>query len=310
MAHRAHFYRKTPRMPLGLRCADGLPSFRMPSQLHEALLQLFRNRPSLATELLRDTLHLELPAHTEARLESSDLTSLQPTEYRADLVVVLRKGGPVFGIIVEVQLSPDEDKEYTWPVYVANLYARLECPVCLLVLTADDATARWAARPIYLGGENWFTPLVLGPSGVPIVTDESQARAAPELAVLSAMAHGRDSDIETSLRIAGAAQSATMDLDEDRSRLYIDLILHTLSEAARKAIHTMKPANYEFQSDFCRGLVALGKRGVIAQLLTLRFGPLSLEVQEQIEGASLSELDMLAQRLLTARTLQEAFQPS
>jgi hypothetical protein len=34
----------------------------MPSQLHEALLLLFRNRPALAPELLRDVLQVALPA--------------------------------------------------------------------------------------------------------------------------------------------------------------------------------------------------------------------------------------------------------
>jgi hypothetical protein len=33
----------------------------MPSHLHEALLLLFRNRPALAPELLRDALHVALP---------------------------------------------------------------------------------------------------------------------------------------------------------------------------------------------------------------------------------------------------------
>jgi hypothetical protein len=42
----------------------------MPSRLHEALLVLFRNRPELAPELLRDALHIELPAYTEARIEA------------------------------------------------------------------------------------------------------------------------------------------------------------------------------------------------------------------------------------------------
>jgi len=36
----------------------------VPSQLHEALLLLFRNRPGLAPELLRDALHVELPQYT------------------------------------------------------------------------------------------------------------------------------------------------------------------------------------------------------------------------------------------------------
>jgi hypothetical protein len=82
----------------------------MPSQLHEALLQLFRNRPRLAAELLRDALNVELPEFTEARIESADLTDLKSAEYRADLVVLLYKGKPVLGIILEVQLTRDPRK--------------------------------------------------------------------------------------------------------------------------------------------------------------------------------------------------------
>jgi hypothetical protein len=55
----------------------------MPSIQHEALLQLFRNRPSLAAELLRDALHRPLPTFSEARVESAELTDIQPAEYRA-----------------------------------------------------------------------------------------------------------------------------------------------------------------------------------------------------------------------------------
>jgi hypothetical protein len=88
----------------------------MPSQLHEALLLLFRNRPELAPELLRDALQVELPAYSEARIESAELSDIQPAEYRADLVVLLYEGKPVLGIVVEVQLRPDPDKRYSWPV--------------------------------------------------------------------------------------------------------------------------------------------------------------------------------------------------
>ncbi len=189
----------------------------MPSQLHEVLLQLFRNRPLLAPELLRDALQVQLPKFTEARIDSADLTEVQPAEYRADLVVLLLEGVPVLGIVVEVQLSPDERKRFVWPVDVATLRARLECPVCLLVVTADEGVARWAAKPIDMGSGNRFVPLVLRPSGIPEVTDEAQAQADPELAVLSAMAHGKDADTEKSVQIALAAQFAAAGLDQDRS---------------------------------------------------------------------------------------------
>ena len=54
----------------------------MPSLLHEALLQLFRNRPQLAAVLLQEGLNFELPGYTDARLESIDLTQVVPTEWR------------------------------------------------------------------------------------------------------------------------------------------------------------------------------------------------------------------------------------
>ena len=70
----------------------------MPSLQHDALVLLFRNRPSLAAELLRDALHVPLPAYSEVRLESSDLTDVSPAEYRADLVLLLVDGSPVLYI--------------------------------------------------------------------------------------------------------------------------------------------------------------------------------------------------------------------
>lgn len=286
----------------------------MPSQLHEVLLQLFRNRPELAPELLRDALHQELPAYTEARIDSADLNEVQPAEYRADLVVLLFDGVPVFGIVVEVQLSPDERKRYVWPAYVAGLRARLKCPVCLLVVTADDACARWAAKPIAIGGGSYLVPWVLGPSGVPEITDENIARADPELAVLSAMAHGKDADAEKSLRIALAARLASANLDEDRSTLYCDLILNSLSEAARRAFKSMRTFKYEYQSDFAKQYFGQGRMegqlegraDLVMQLLNVRFGTLSEEAKAKIAASSLSELGAIGERLLTAQTLQEA----
>src|SRR6478609_4054895 len=156
-----------------LRDVVGLWSASMPSLDHESLIQLFRNQPELAAQLLREALHLELPAYTEARLASSDLTEVVPTEFRADAVVLLVDGKPVLGVIVEAQLSRDDRKRFSWPAYVAVLRARHECPVELLVVTPDRAVAAWAAAPIKLDlvGDSVVRPRVLGPDAVPVVTD-------------------------------------------------------------------------------------------------------------------------------------------
>ena len=298
----------------------------MPSHLHEALLLLFRNQPALVPELIRQLLGGEIPGFGEARVVEADLTDIQPAEYRADMVIELFDGSPVFAIILEVQLSENKRKHFVWPAYVANLRARLECPVCLLVFTVDEATARWAAKPVEIGGQNQFRPYVLGPSGMPEVVDEERARANPELAVLSAMAHGRDADVEKSLRIAKAAHQASAALDVSRSRLYCDLIMNFLGEAARTALEKMDPQKYEYLSEFARRYVAQGKAegkaegiecgqtegraALIVQQLKVRFGVLGQDIETRIRSKSAAELHAIGVRLLSARTLDEALEGS
>jgi hypothetical protein len=286
----------------------------MPSQLHEAHLFLFRNQPTLAAQLIRDALGVTLPPFRDVHIASADLTDLRPTEYRADLVIELSSDSPVYGIVVEVQLSIDERKQYVWPAYVANLRARMRCPVSLLVVTADDSVARWAARGVDMGGLHPFAPYVIGPSRIPAIADEKQARDNPELAVLSAMAHGRDSDAVQASAIALAAHNASLGLDVDRAKIYCDLIVNSLGEAARQALNNMDARTYEYQSDFARQYIAqgraegeaAGRAAVILRLLTVRFGVIEAQVQGRIQGASPSELDLIGERILTARTLEEA----
>ncbi|MEU1993534.1 hypothetical protein ABZ511_03705 [Nocardia gamkensis] len=61
----------------------------MPSSVDEVLIELVRRRPTLVAELLTSTLGLALPEFDHARVDSGDLPDIEPTEYRADLVVTL-----------------------------------------------------------------------------------------------------------------------------------------------------------------------------------------------------------------------------
>jgi hypothetical protein len=160
----------------------------MPSLLHEGLIALVRDKPEFAADLLRELLHVEVPKFTEARLAEATLTELVPTEYHADAVVLLVDGKPVFGIIIEAQLQEDARKRFTWPVYAINARARFECPFVVVVVTPDAATARWASLSIELGGGKSWEPFVVGPDGIPVITDPARARREPELTVLSVIA--------------------------------------------------------------------------------------------------------------------------
>ena len=282
----------------------------MPSQLHEMLLLLFRNRPALAPELLREALHVELPAYSEVRLESAELTDVVPAEYRADLVVLLVDGKPVLGIVVEVQLQPDPRKRFSWPVYVTGLRARLECPCCLLVVTASDKTAKWAGEPIALGPGAQLVPLVVAPAGVPVIIDPERAKLDPELAVLSVMAHGRG-DVETAVQIALSAAQGTAGLDADLRVLYFDLIEAALGEAARKAFE-MLPQNYEFQGPtFKRGELqgqAAAMATSIFDVLDARGIAVSDEVRQRVQGsADLEQLRRWHRRAVVLQNIDELF---
>jgi hypothetical protein len=233
---------------------------------HEILVDLFKNRPSLAAEILVEVLGLSLPAYTEARIASADLTEIQPAEYRADVVVVLLdRDVPVRVVIVEVQLAVDPNKRLSWPAYVTVSRAVHRCPAALLVVAPDPVVAGWCAEAIETGVPGFvLRPPVLRRTEVPVVTDPGEAARRPELGVLSALAHG---ETEQGATIAAAVLPAIEGLDDDRLRLYYDLVYNSLNEAARRALEAMMKG-YEYQSDFAKKYVAQGRAEGLTEGLT------------------------------------------
>ncbi|HEY1694661.1 MAG TPA: hypothetical protein VGG39_20965 [Polyangiaceae bacterium] len=292
----------------------------MPSVPHDALVTLFRNRPTMAPELLRDVLHADVPPFDHVRIGEASLGEIVPTEYRADLVLLLEGASPGevhAALVLEAQLRRDPDKRWSWPVYLTNLRARLRCPVVLVVVANDASVAAWSARPIEMGHPSWvLTPLVLGPSAVPAVRDVDAAVEAPELAVLSAMVHGADDD---ALEIARAALAAAARLDDERSRLYADLVIRSAHEDARAILEAlMASGNYEYQSDFARRYVAQGRaegeaKGraegraqAVLDVLRVRGIDISAEMRERILSCTESALlDAWLERAVTAKSVSD-----
>jgi hypothetical protein len=80
-------------------------------------------------------------------------------------------------------------------------------------------------------------PLVLGPKTMPVMTDLARARSALELAVLSAMVHGKGKrGAEVALAAYEAPATAFLGRDDERLCVYQDLVDSSLSEAARQAL--------------------------------------------------------------------------
>ncbi len=288
----------------------------MPSLVHASLVELFRESPSLAVTLCRESLGRYLPDDVTAQDAAAEISEIQPAEYRADdvLRIVDREGKLVAAFVVEIQLRRDPDKRYSWPLYLAGVQARLRCPVALIVLTLDEDVAEWCRQPIDQGfGRTFAPPLVFGPGQIPVITDPAAARECPELAVLSVAAHASGAH---SLELAETAMAATEPLDSHLNALYSDFVFAFLSDAAPQTLeHLMDLRNYEFKSEFARKYAAIGReegrkealRDVLGRQLEHRFGELPSRTQERIAEATEAELRLWSDRVIDAESIAAVF---
>lgn len=202
----------------------------------ELTLELFRRCPQIALELLS-----HLGVHVPKRGELHVLRTLaEPGESDDCVVLCLHAQRPLLGIVVDAQEGTDTDKRYAWPLQACALRARLRCPAVVCVVTPRRSVARWASIPTRIGPGNVFQPTVLGPAAIPAITDPVRAHALPELAVLSAMVHGRGLDQERAARIAATALETCARLELARCQQYTELVRSSLGEPARKLLHEMQ----------------------------------------------------------------------
>lgn len=230
----------------------------MPTPTHEAWAEMVRADPAVAAKLLGGLLGVAVPTFISARLESADLTHLQPTEFHADAVVALvdDDGEPAPAIVVEVQRSCDPDKTFSWPVYLTTVRSRLRCRTMLVVLAPDAATARWCRRPIDTGHPDCvLRPLVVGPDEIPVVTDPEVVSEQPWLAVLSCLAHH---DHEHRDEVLDALLEGTKSLEDADITHNIGVVLAELPELARKHLEGLM-ATSTYIPEFLRRSYAEGE---------------------------------------------------
>lgn len=90
---------------------------------YEAPLELIKQHPALAVDLLRAVTRIPLRAGLDVRLASTSLNTVTPVQYNADSVVVVSDPDTrqaLVAIIVEPQGRDEKTKKFSWPVYLAN----------------------------------------------------------------------------------------------------------------------------------------------------------------------------------------------
>ena len=245
----------------------------MPSVLHEALRDLFTRRPELLEALL--------PARLEVRdaqwtAVATELTDPRMPQLLPDAVLVTpHPGAPELVLVVEVQLSVASAKRTSWPFYVAAAYARFACMVEVVVVTPSADVERWASRPIQMGGRSLVSPVAVGPSAIPMMT-QREIRQSPPMGMLSTLANMSDPRCPQQA-LDTLAVLATEPQDAD-GRL-ADILFEALDAPIRYRMEElMQTGKYDYRSDFAKKYFARGREegreegraaGRAASLLTM-----------------------------------------
>jgi hypothetical protein len=225
----------------------------VPSLLHEEILDLLRGDPSALFEALVHSGKLPLPAFTHAELRAGEIRLLVPTEWRLDLLFLLRGVQGDFALPVEIQQSIDRKKARLWPFAVASVALTHACPTALVVVTTKPNVARWARGPFPTGHPGYaLQPIVVGPDDFPWVTDPEEAKRAPHRAILSALMHRDDPRVVPVVHAAFASLEALPPTDADQWRELLADALQS-NELAKQVVETiMSIENFREKSTWFR----------------------------------------------------------
>jgi hypothetical protein len=294
----------------------------MPSVTHEAPIELIRQHPGLAVELLQAMSDVDLPSDIAVSLGPTDLSEVVPVKFLADAVVVVADkatGEAALVIIIEPQGRDDPTKEFSWPVYVTVTRRHLQCQrAFLLVICPDPAEAEKCRRLISTGHPGFdLRPEVIGPLNAPGV-----GSASPYLAIFAAFMGAMNLEEDqgaraflTAVRESGAGVA-------DRKRLST-IMLNLASDAARRRLETMM-TTMEWKSDFIEGFVQEGlQKGIqqglqqgevkaksedVLKVIDSRAINLTAEQREQVTSCTdIAQLDEWFDSALTADTAADIF---
>jgi len=292
---------------------------------HEAPLELVRQHPALAVELLRAMTGLALPDAVDARLGPTSLNAVVPAEFRADAVVIAADGAgkPLMVIVIEPQGRDDETKVFAWPAYLANVRSAVKCKsAVLIVVCPDPREAEKCRQVIAMGHPGWdLWPIVIDPKHAP-----AAGGASPYLTLFLACLPALDMETrEGALRVLAAIRDTGASAD-DRKAL-TTIILKRATDAARQILEDLM-ATTEWKSDFIESYVNVGiergreegreeglaqgaisaKAADLIKALDVRQLQPTVEQLAQVTACTdLAQLDRWFERSLTAATAAEVF---
>ncbi|PRQ03872.1 flagellar assembly protein H [Enhygromyxa salina] len=207
----------------------------MPGTLHQGVLSLFRDDPWLGFDLLQiDRPVIGTPVDRRGEIDRDAKQHLRIKSRYPDLVLVHQvEGQPAAGIVicVEAQKDPNLRKRWRIPSYQASLAEDYELQTWVFVVSFSSRMSE-ALKAWSLGSPPRVDAQVLDVDTVPRVASLEQALKRPTAAVLAAILHGYEGDLEA----ARLGVRACRELSEKQRRRYTATILAALPEREREIL--------------------------------------------------------------------------
>lgn len=280
----------------------------MPSPWHDSVTRLIEDSPDLAVSIVRDMMGEALPMDLSARLAPPGFNDRPSTDFSCDAVVVAGPHhDPVRGIIIEAQQAQSADKRLRLAKYAAELWVLLGCPVDVVVICPDQATATYYAVPVETSLPGYvFTARPLYPSQVPVITDPAGLAANPAQAALVLAFHGDQPGVVRAFAGAmtqlGDTGHAYTEIGYSLSPLQVQRLLEEAMAAGTTPIYT--PWS---KKAFAEG-EAVGERNALLQFIEARALAITDEQRRRIQACTdLSQLTSWVKRAATAATADEVF---
>jgi hypothetical protein len=276
----------------------------MPSPWHDAINELFRERPQLAAEILRDCRGLkDFPIGLSAQVSSPQFNDRPSADFFADTVVVTAgpDGDPAFGVVVEAQQAKSLKKREQLPRYAAAFWLQLRRPVEVLVICREQDVADWYMLPMRTSLRGYtFVPFTVGPRTIPAINDPIQMAANPALATLSFVMHG-----EQSTEVIDAFIEAMTLLPKAIAPKYTELAHRMSTEALQKIVEEIVATEtWPLSTPFAKEHFGRGEANAIFLVLEARGIELTPEQRERINGCT--DLGQLSEWVTRAATVSDA----
>jgi hypothetical protein len=212
----------------------------MPTIHHDGPIDVIRSNPDMTADLVRLVTPIEFPPQDRLRIElgANDASNVVPDEFRADMVTVIRDrdtGDPFLLVVIESQGRQDDEKDFAWPAYLANLRAAHRCKAAVLIVICWDAAEAQKCRQVIRMGHPDFVlvPIVIGPQdGQDLVTGD------PWLTLLAGSIGGIDLAADSGGKSVMDAIPAT-GADSTVQRKLLTIILGVASDVARARLEAL-----------------------------------------------------------------------